>query len=193
MPSKTHPALTADFVKKILDYNPETGVFTWKPRTDGKWFWRWNTRYAGKAAGTIHYTGYIKIQIGKRMHYNAHVLAWLYMTGEWRPGEVDHRHGVRDDNRFAQLRLSDNSLNAFNKAMQSNNTSGFVGVTWNKQQNAWHARITLYGRSKHIGFFKSAEEAGAARTAYIESIDHACKNPGERKKYMHSRDRKKAE
>lgn len=48
------PLPTQETLRQLLDYDPQTGALTWKPRT-GKWSSRWNKRYAGKIAGkSIH-------------------------------------------------------------------------------------------------------------------------------------------
>jgi hypothetical protein len=83
--------ITAEFVRSVLDYNPETGVFVWKkrnnlpPRANG-----WNTKYAGTVAGRKKIsTSYLELAINGRF-YSLHRLAWLYMTGEWPKHEIDH-------------------------------------------------------------------------------------------------------
>jgi hypothetical protein len=68
-------SLTAERLREVLDYNPETGVFTWKVRTSIR-------VVAGKVAGSVGKRGYLIIGVGGRNYY-AHRLAWLHMTGEW--------------------------------------------------------------------------------------------------------------
>ena len=181
------PPLTQETVKSVLDYNPDTGIFTWRYRSDHPQ--RWNTRYAGQPAGTTTPDGYIKIMMPGRIQYNAHTIAWLYVYGEWRPGEIDHRLGVRGDNRIAELRLTTSPDNCCNKAMQKNNKSGFVGVHFDRQHGLWRARITRDKQNLDVGFFRSAEEAAAARQRQVPHVqgDFAPSDP-ERPKYRHNRD-----
>jgi HNH endonuclease/AP2 domain len=180
-------ALTKEFVRSILDYDPDTGVFRWKHRADRAQ--RWNTRYAGKISGTIDPFGYVIIQIEKGSNYRAHILAWLYMTGEWRPGGVDHRHGIRNDNRFSELRRASPSENGSNKRMQSNNSSGHIGVHFDRQRGKWRARINYKNRMYDVGFFDTPEAAAAARAERLKEIHgEFAATSQNRPRYFHSRD-----
>lgn len=62
-------------------------------------------------------------------------------------------------NRLSNLRKATRSNNCANKGLQANNTSGVKGVYWNKQMLRWHAQIRMKGIRKHLGFFKSLDEA----------------------------------
>lgn len=157
-PSRT--PLTAEFVREILDYDSLTGVFRWRARADRPS--RWNTRYAGTVAGSF-VKGYLQIQIPKPHNYYCHVLAWLYVHEEWRPGEIDHKDGNRANNRIENLRIATESQNACNKAVQSNNKSGFAGVHFDKQRGKWRACVSIKGDRHDCGFFDTREQAAAAR------------------------------
>jgi hypothetical protein len=180
-------ALSAEFVGSILDYDPITGVFRWKFRADRAK--NWNSRNAGKVAGTISLDGYVLIQIGKGVSYRAHVLAWLLMTGEWLPGGVDHHEGVRADNRFSELRKAGVSENNCNKAKQRNNKSGVPGVFFNNQRRKWEADISKEGRRVWRKFFPTLDEASRERAEMLAHIhgEFAIGDPA-RAHYRHSRD-----
>lgn len=85
--------------KKYLDYDPETGVFTWK--------WTRGRATEGEVAGTKNWNNAKKgpcIMIGlEHKRYPAHRLAVLYMTGEWPDTFVEHKNGDRCDNRWENL------------------------------------------------------------------------------------------
>ena len=147
--------LTQEYLKSILDYDPLTGVFTWKYREGG--FKGWNSRYAGKFAGSKMVNGYMNISIdGKRKL--SHRMAYLYMAGSL-PREVDHKNHIRDDNRWCNLRASNSYINSRNQKLRSTNTSGFNGVYWDKAKGLWYVRIGLKGKNLHGGYFELKEDA----------------------------------
>ena len=76
---------------------------------------------------------------------------------------VDHINMNPLDNRKCNLRICTMQQNNFNKKEQTNNTSGRVGVTWDKQTNKWRAQIQVNGKSIKLGRFKNKEDAIKAR------------------------------
>lgn len=148
--------LTADRLREILAYDPETGVFTWKVRTA-------NCVRVGDVAGSFDDKGYIKIKIDGRMH-KAHRLAWLYVHGVWPKSGIDHVNSVRDDNRSANLREATQAENMQNERVsRSNNKTGFLGVA--PSYGKFQAQIWVGGKKMHIGTFDTPEEAHAAYLA----------------------------
>lgn len=186
------PALTAEFVREILDYDFLTGIFQWRYRPDRPR--KWNTRYAGQEAGTCGQNGYVYIQVPKPHNYFAHHLAWLHVHGVWPPQQMDHINGVRSDNRISNLRLATDSENSSNKIMQRNNTSGHIGISFDPQRKLWRGRVNFQGKTYDAGFFETAEEAATARADLIAKVhkEFAVKNPAERPRYKHARDNKKS-
>lgn len=154
--------LTQEYLRSILDYNPETGVFTWLENVDRPK--EWNTRWAGKQAGTKCVNGYISIStLAKKSRMLAHRLAFLYMEGEI-PEQVDHINGIRNDNRWENLRAVDNFINSRNQKLRNTNTSGYNGVYWCKRRNLWYVRIGLNGKNLHGGYFDKKMDAVKARS-----------------------------
>jgi hypothetical protein len=148
----------AERVRQVLDYQPDTGVFTWKVRLT-------NVSRVGSIAGCTNPKGYVNISLdGKTI--SAARLAWLYVTGE-DPGsmEIDHINRVRSDNRFINLRLATRKQNNENIGVPRNNTTGTRGVHFASGRNRWEAYIYHNRRRRHIGYFKSKDEAIAARRA----------------------------
>lgn len=150
----------------ILDYDPDTGVFTWRPRPREYFATRraystWNARYAGAVSKSPDATGYLLISINKR-RYKAHRLVWLYMTGRWPTSLIDHIDGDRANNRFSNLREATPSQNAANSRARSDNHTGIRGVTWHEMRGKWRARIRAFGKEKHLGLFDNIDDAAAA-------------------------------
>ena len=148
--------LTQEELKKILSYNPETGVFAWTATVAR------NVK-AGKIAGSLNDKGYRQIQIkGKR--YMAHRLVFLYMTGALPPEDVDHKNHNPDDNSWDNIRLATRSENSMNrhKALKSNCTSQYKGVTWAEYRKKWRSYIVAEGKNKYLGSFNTEIEAALA-------------------------------
>src|SRR3546814_8274071 len=81
------------------------------------------------------------------------------MTGKWPRGEVDHRNGARDDNRWCNLRKATKAQNQANARRRRDNTSGVKGVTWNKARKKWVAQIQAGGKRMSLGGFPTIEAA----------------------------------
>lgn len=47
--------------------------------------------------------------------------------------------------------------------MNRNNTSGYVGVVWDRKHQKWCAQLRSEYKSVHVGYFKTAREAAIAR------------------------------
>src|SRR5437879_5605760 len=109
--------LTAERLKELLTYDPETGEFRWKVAPNGR-------VRVGDIAGCVSSRGYILIGIDGAL-YRAHRLAFLFMTGAFPEPQVDHSNRDKADNRWLKLREANNSQNNANKPAQSNNTSGY--------------------------------------------------------------------
>lgn len=116
---------------------------------------------AGQIAGSPKGDGYIRICVDQR-DYKAHRLAWLFMTGEWPAGDIDHINGNREDNRWANLRVVTCAMNAQNrrKAHSNNKSTGVLGVS--KDRGRFMASIFVDGKSRKLGRFLTVEEAEAA-------------------------------
>lgn len=149
-------ALTQAELKRQLSYNSETGEFRWLVAKSGA--------KCGDAAGWKHPLGYIHIGLNRAI-YKAHRLAHLYITGDWPPGDMDHINGVRDDNRWCNLRAVSRADNARNACIPSHNTSGVVGVSWYKRDGTWQASIKVDKQAHNLGRYDNLADAIAARAA----------------------------
>jgi hypothetical protein len=149
--------LTQEELKRILSYDPETGIWTWRGG-------RKKVR-AGMVAGTIN-KGYRIIRVGGR-NYRSCRLAWLYMTGEWPPGIVDHKDRDPGNDRWDNFRLATKSQNGANREAQINNALGVKGVLRDKRRplRPFRARIKVQGKHIYLGEFPTIEQAKAAYDA----------------------------
>jgi len=151
-------ALTQDQLKEVLDYDPETGLFTRKTT--------WHRYLAGTVAGCLSPNGYIYMSVNGTRTV-AHRLAWLYMTGGFPELDIDHINGDKSDNRWVNLREVSESVNLQNqRRAHRNSQSGLLGVRKNNRGDGWSARIRIDGKVMQIGTFRSPE---AAHEAYLEA------------------------
>jgi len=164
---------TPKTLRKLLRYKPDTGKLFWRERMpdmfkDGKRAkeWKcnnWNSRFAGKEAFTaINVQGYKVGAIFDMMH-RAHRVIWAMETGEWPEFEIDHKDHDRANNIWDNLKDVTHRVNQMNATLQSNNTSGVVGVYWDKSREKWMSSIKVMSENKYLGRFDDIEGAVVAR------------------------------
>lgn len=147
-------ALTAERLRELVHYDPDTGIFTRLTDRGGY--------KAGEVMGATSHRGYMKIGVDMRRYY-AHRLAWLYVYGEM-PKVVDHISGDTSDNRIANLRNVDQATNLRSIVRPNKvNTSGYRGVS--RKRNKWTAALSLNNKRIGLGVFETRE---AAHAAYVE-------------------------
>lgn len=158
---KRDTELTPEIVRKLLTYDPKTGVLVWR-------FRRSNVP-KGTIAGYINTHGYRVLSLavgGIKKRYPAHRLIWLHVYGHLPDQWVDHVNGDKDDNRLSNLREATPAQNNANKRAGKDNTSGVKGVSFCRTRNKWAASICSNGHRRNLGRFKTKEEA---RIVYREA------------------------
>lgn len=159
--------ITQNKLKEILDYNPKTGIFIWKVSFA-------NNINKGEIAGCVNGNGYIQISIKGKL-YLAHRLAFLYMKGYFPEFDVDHKKGIKTDNRWKNIRHATKSCNLQNQKMDLRNKSGFPGVFWCKRNKKWKAQIGINKKTISLGYYESSLEAALARfTAEVWDDEWTC-------------------
>lgn len=152
--------LSHEVLLQNLEYDPIAGIFTRK-----------NCHISalnGKPAGYLDQSsGYVKICI-KGTYYRAHRLAWYYTHKEWPLEDLDHRDRDRSNNAIENLRLATQMQNSLNVKRSKANTSGYTGIYWDSQAKRWQAEARGGGVRKHIGNFKTLEDAALARESYAK-------------------------
>jgi len=153
--------LTHSYLKEVLHYAPDTGVFTWLVKR--------NSRGGGVQPGTIAKNvsvhGYARIGIAKEL-FTAHRLAWFYVYGNWPKHQIDHINRDRLDNRIANLREATDAQSRQNTSLSKSNTSGVKGVTWDKTSQKWFAKINCNYKQIPLGRFVDIKDA---TNAYAEA------------------------
>lgn len=142
--------LTQADLHELINFDTETGVFTWKKSRRGV--------KTGKQLGTCNGNGYLRITVLGRSYY-AHRLAWFYVYGEWPEHEIDHINAIKGDNRITNLRkATPKENNGYKFRPQSNSKSGFIGVSWHKKASKWQA----FHKREYLGVFSNIDDAVAA-------------------------------
>ena len=160
MARNTKSRLTHERVCALIDYNPETGIFTSKvDRLSAK---------AGKVLGTLSPQGYVLLSIDG-VTVTAQSLAVFIKTGQWAIS-VDHHDHDRLNNRWINLRPTTHSLNSANRKLTKRNTSGMPGVRWYNRYGKWVARVCVDGKSVWLGSFDNLFDAAVA---YAEAAREA--------------------
>lgn len=166
MPEPKSSMLTHARLVEVLDYDPTTGIFTWKERPGNR---RWNTKNAGCVAGSVYFNGYSVISIDKVRNY-AHRLAWFFVHQVWPRAITDHIDRTRTANRIDNLRPATASENALNRPAPRQNTSGIKGVWFDRRRNKWVAEVCINNRKHYIGQFADLQAAAEARRGALARL-----------------------
>lgn len=147
--------LTPEVVRAMFTYDPDTGALHWRIRACAK-------VSPGARAGSLDVKGYLLVMVaGRRLR--AHRLAWAHFYGRWPDGVIDHRDGVRTNNRIANLRDVTPEINAQN-VRKVRNRFGLMGVKLDARTGRFAARVSVNQRSRYLGLYDTPE---AAHAAYI--------------------------
>ena len=143
-------------LNSILRYCPETGNIFYRVT-------RGSRAQKGSLAGGINKAdGYVQIVIARKL-YRGHRIAWLLHYGKWPENSIDHIDGDRSNNRICNLREANGSENMQNQRKPPlHNSSGFLGVSFDKMRGKWKAVIQIHGKQKCIGRFDNPHDASEA-------------------------------
>lgn len=154
------PNFTLARVHELLNYDQNSGRFTWKRSMRGP-------AKSGDEAGYKRPDGYITIKIdGQRVY--AHRLAWFFVHGKWPTKFIDHINGDASDNRICNIRDVAPMVNSQNErvARKRKNGGALIGAHWSIVWKRWKSSICTDGKTKHIGWFDTKEQA---HTAYVNA------------------------
>jgi hypothetical protein len=146
-------------LRALLRYEPETGDIFWRVDRANK--------KAGDRAGRFDKNGYVAVGVDYKKHY-VHRIGIAFATGCFPPkgSVIDHLNGNPSDNRIVNLKVVSHQRNILRRTkLNSNNSSGTRGVSWDKRRGKYTAKIMLHGRGIILGRFSSIEDAIACREA----------------------------
>jgi len=121
---------------------------------DGKLYNKTNRSYnsrMGMESGGKEPDGYRCIRMDGKKH-RTHRLIYIMHNGDI-PEKmfIDHKNGIKDDNRIENLRVVNNQENQFNTKAK--------GYCWNKTMQKYESTISINGVKKRLGYFAKEEDA----------------------------------
>jgi hypothetical protein len=161
--------ISVEKLKQYFIYDANTGLFTRIKKTNNK-------VKLGEIAGKNTKQKYIEIKI-EYIKFQAHRLAWLYMTGKMPNKFIDHIDGNKHNNRFNNLREVTASQNSQNKrTAKKTNSTKFLGVGFCKKNkiNPYRASITVNGKYFALGYYASASIAHNVYLNAKRKLHDAC-------------------
>lgn len=151
--------LTQARLKELLSYDADTGIFTWIKDN--------------RRAGGVNGRGYLLVRINTKL-YPAHRLAWLYMTGSFPAGLLDHRDTDRLNNRWVNLRECTASQNQWNRSKKASSLTGVKGVTYRANRGTYIVNVN----KKYHGSFKDLDSATTCAMRVREELHGEFANHG---------------
>ena len=152
------PLPSLEYLKTVLNVDLDTGVVTWRERRNC----RAGRAVPGAIAGWDAGKGYRSVTVDQK-DIKIHRLVWLFGTGNWPQGHIDHINGHRSDNRFCNLREATQAQNLQNHhGMRTDNKSGVKGVSFDVDRKKWAAHISVNRKHLFLGRFDTIEEAAEA-------------------------------
>jgi hypothetical protein len=161
-PGKDESHLTAERLRDLLDYNPETGVFTWRVNRPGRF---------GRV-GAVRSDGPRQICIDQQIILTGR-LAHLWMTGRWPKLPIDHKNLDPADDRWSNLREATYSQNGANSGDRYSGVD-LKGVSWDRARRKYAAKIRVNYQTINLGRFESAREAHDAYAAAANTLWQIC-------------------
>lgn len=137
--SSGHIAFTSDEDYEYINQ------FNWRI---GTWGYATRSEYINKSCKTIM----MHIEIVKRIG--------LIIPFDMEP---DYKDRNKLNNQRENLRIVTKSINKHNRGLNSNNTTGVKGVSFDISRDKWKAQIDINGTHITLGRFSSFEEAVEAR------------------------------
>jgi hypothetical protein len=155
--------ITQEFAREYLRYEPDTGSLYWTKKASDK------TVVGKKAGWQRSKNGYRQVGFMGQIIYE-HRLIWLFVNGSFPDGQIDHKNGVKDDNRYENLRHATSSQNLVNIGAKRDNTSGAKNVHWCNRSSKWIAKAKIYGKTHYAGSFDCFQAAVIAAAAVRDKV-----------------------
>lgn len=169
---------------KFLDNNPRTNndLNDYKIKRNEVWFNLYNQKNEQIDKFVIDLEDIEKVKYKKWRKTHGHVVTGQpakkeqidlsYIVLDMEPKKdvvIDHIDGNPMNNKKSNLRVCTQTENSLNKKSMSNNTSGFIGISYKKDRGTYDPEIRKGHLRCHLGATKSLEKAVYARY-YAEKL-----------------------
>lgn len=135
---------------------------------------RWKIKKAirtnvGDAAGSLN-GRYYQTKINDKNYKNHRIIFCMFNNVEMCDiDEIDHIDQNPGNNHSSNLRMATASENQRNRKKRNDNSSGYIGATFNKQVGKYQAQLMINKGNNHIGYFTTAESAAKAYDNYLRT------------------------
>ena len=141
--------ITQEYLHELFEYRD--GCLYWKIQNS-------NRVNIGNEAGYLDEKNSRKfVRIDGKL-YLVHRIIFMMHYGYF-PRLVDHKDRNSLNNKIHNLRDASKGENAYNSKIPKTNTSGAKGVSWYKNQNKWHVRLKVNGKTMHFGYYNDIDYA----------------------------------
>lgn len=161
--SKHNSHITAERVRFMFNYDPQTGALTWKNPASSL------VRVGDEAGGVPNANGRIYLKVDGAQVLK-HRVVWLHHHGRLPEENISAINGDYTDLRIENL-TAKTAAEIAAAASRKSNTSGYRNVSWDKAKKKWQATATRDYKQVMLGRFDTAEEAHQAYLAYVRKRD----------------------